>query len=96
MNYKVFVSCFDETNHPNQSGAPATDALQFEPADLRADGTIPGVPRCVYICVAGDLDWEGSNPNNRRTTPVNAGAVLPFIPKKIYSAGTTATIELWY
>lgn len=95
MNYKVFVACFDEKNFPNQTGAPATDALQFSAATLRADGAIPGVPRCVYICASGDLDWEGAT-TPRRTTPVNAGAILPFVPKKVYSTGTTATIELWY
>lgn len=95
-HYKIFVPCFNEKNRPNQSGTPATDALQLAPADLRADGEIPGSPRCVYVCAEGDLDWEGTNAGHRRITPVLKGAILPFVPKKIYSTGTTATIELWY
>jgi hypothetical protein len=84
------------TNFPNQAGSPATDAIQLAPAALRADGVIPGTPRCVYVCTAGDLEWQGTSEASHRTTPVSAGAILPFIPTKIYSANTTATIELWY
>lgn len=81
---------------PNQSGSPAVDALQILPAAWPADGTIPGTPRCVYVCTAGDLDWAGDNINHRRTTPVLAGAILPFVPTRIWPTATTATIELWY
>jgi len=77
----------DSTGHAANGELSANNAFVITPSDST---TLPYIPRCISVQVAGILACDTYGNDVNVLLPVPAG-VIPLRVTKVYATGTTAT-----
>lgn len=79
---------------PQTLTSPASDAIPITPDD---NGTLPAVPRAIYVGSTGDLAVEMQGGQVVTFANVQSGTVLAIRALRVRQTGTTAggVVAMW-